>query len=232
MMMDFLLQTDREILQFFNGSDSLFIDGLASTLTMILTWVPLYVSLFWIVMRNNENMRQILLVVMACALCFLLSDGLADGIMKPVVARLRPCQDPSVKMYIDTVEGFCPTDYSFFSGHASNTFSIAIFFAMLVRQRTFTIFMVVWSLTNCWTRLYLGVHYPSDIIIGLLWGSIVGFCVYLFYQRFYQLVGTKSKFVSTHYTTTGYALVDLNIVYTVMVLTFIYAIIRSVIIAI
>ena len=231
-MMDFLLQSDREVLFFFNGSDSLFMDGLAGTLTMALTWVPLYISLFWIVMKNNENMRQILFVVMACALCFLLSDGLAEGIMKPVVGRLRPCQDPSLKIYIDTVEGFCPSDYSFFSGHASNTFSIAIFFALLVRQRTFTLFMVVWSLINCWTRLYLGVHFPSDIIVGLLWGGIVGVCVYLLYLRFYQLAGTKPKFVSTHYTVTGYALVDLNIVYTVMALTLIYAVIRSVIIAI
>lgn len=231
-MMDFLLQTDQQVLFLFNGSNSLFADGLAGTLTMALTWVPLYISLFWIIMRNNENMRQILLVVMACALCFLLSDGLAEGIMKPVVARLRPCQDPSLKIYIDTVEGFCPADYSFFSGHASNTFSIAIFFALLVRQRTFTLFMVVWSLVNCWTRLYLGVHFPSDIIVGLLWGGIVGICVYLLYLRFCQFVGSKPRFVSTHYTSTGYALVDLNVVYTVMVLTFIYAVIRSVIIAI
>ena len=230
-MMDVLFQIDRQMLLFFNGSNSLFIDGMASTLTMALTWIPLYVSLFWLVMRNNENMRQILLVVMACAMCFLLSDGLAEGIMKPLVARLRPCQDPSLKLYIDTVEGFSPGDYSFFSGHASNTFSIAIFFALLVRQRTFTFFMVAWSLVNCWTRLYLGLHFPSDILAGLLWGGIVGFCVYVFYQRFYQLVGTKLNFVSTHYTSTGYALVDLNVVNTVMVLTFIYAVIRSVIIA-
>ncbi len=231
-MMDFLLQTDRQMLLFFNGSDSLFIDGMASTLTMALTWVPLYISLFWLVMRNNDNMRQILLVVMACALCFLLSDGLAEGIMKPVVARFRPCQDPSLKIYVDTVEGFCPYDYSFFSGHASNTFSIAIFFALLVRQRTFTTFMVVWSLVNCWTRLYLGLHFPSDIFVGLLWGGVVGFGVYVLYLRFYQMTSPRLNFVSTHYTSTGYALVDLNVVYTVMVLTFIYAVIRSVIIAV
>lgn len=222
---------DREILFFFNGSDSLFMDGLAGTLTMALTWVPLYISLFWIVMKNNDNMRQILLVVMACALCFLLSDGLAEGIMKPVVARLRPWQDPALKIYIDTVEGFCPRDYSFFSGHASNTFSIAIFFALMVRNRTFTAFMITWSLVNCWTRLYLGLHFPSDIMVGLLWGGIVGFGVYVLYMRFYRIIGTKLNFVSTHYTSTGYALVDLNIVYTVMVLTFVYAVIRSVIIA-
>ena len=230
-MIDFLIQTDRHLLLFLNGSNSLFVDGLAATLTSALTWVPLYVSLFWLVMKNNETMRHILLVVMACAACFLLSDGLAEGIMKPLVARLRPWQDPSLKIYVDTLDGFRPYDYSFFSGHASNTFSIALFFALLVRRRTFTVFMVVWSLVNCWTRLYLGLHFPSDILAGLLWGSVVGIGVYVLYLRFYATIGNKVNYISSHYTATGYALSDLNVVYTVMILTFIYAVIRSVIVA-
>lgn len=229
--MDFLLQIDRQLLLLFNGSNSLFIDGMAATLTSTLTWVPLYISLFWLVMRNNENVRQIFMVVLTCALCFLLSDGFAEGIVKPLVARLRPCQDPTFKMLVDTVKGICPRDYSFFSAHASNTFSIAVFFSLLVRQRTFTVFMVSWSLVNCWTRLYLGVHFPSDILVGLIWGAIVGVGVYIFYVRFSNLVDSKLNYVSSHYTPTGYVLADLNVVYTVLILTCIYAVFRSLIIA-
>ena len=231
-MIDFLIQTDRQILLLLNGSDSLFVDGMAATLTSALTWVPLYVVLFWLVMKNNETMRHILLVVMACAVCFLLSDGMAEGIMKPLVARLRPWQDASLKIYVDTLDGFRPLDYSFFSGHASNTFSIAVFFALMVRRRTFTVFMVAWSLINCWTRLYLGLHFPSDILTGLVWGALVGTGVYVLYLRFYTLIGVKINYISSHYTPTGYALSDLNVVYTTMILTFIYAVIRSVTMAI
>ena len=84
---------------------------------------------------------------------------------------------------VDTVDGYRGGNYGFFSAHASNTFSIALFFSLLFRQRLFTVFAVAWSLTNCWTRLYLGVHYPGDILVGLMWGALVGFGIYKLYRR-------------------------------------------------
>jgi undecaprenyl-diphosphatase len=86
-------------------------------------------------------------------------------------------------MLIDTVDNYRGGNYGFFSAHASNTFSIALFFSLLMRRRWLVVTLVCYSLVNCWTRLYLGVHYPGDITVGLIWGSIVGYCVYRLYCK-------------------------------------------------
>ncbi|MCD8291219.1 MAG: phosphatase PAP2 family protein [Prevotella sp.] len=222
-----LTESDRYILAFFNGSDSLFMDNLSVVLTSGLTWIPLYLSLLYVVIKNNETMRQIMLVVGCALLCIVLSDGVADFVVKPLVARLRPTYDPLVKYSIDIVNGIRGNQYSFFSAHASNTFCIAMFFSLLIRNRKFIIAMVLWSLINCWTRLYLGVHYPSDILVGLLWGAIVGLLVYSFYFKVYRRISSDFNYISTKYTSTGYSHEDIDIVLLVMVLTLLYVIVRT-----
>ncbi|MCD8296914.1 MAG: phosphatase PAP2 family protein [Prevotella sp.] len=222
-----LTETDRYILSFFNGSDSLFLDNLAVVLTSGLTWIALYLSLLYVVIKNNETMRQILLVIGCVLLCIILSDGMADFVSKPLVARLRPTYDPLVKYSIDIVKGIRGTQYSFFSAHASNTFCIAMFFSLLVRNKRFMVAMVLWSLVNCWTRLYLGVHYPSDVIVGIVWGAIVGLAVYFIYFKVYLSISSDLNYISSKYTSTGYSHEDVDIVLVVMVLTLLYVIIRA-----
>ena len=188
--MDFstIQNIDFQVLQWFNGSNNVILDQLALVLTSGFTWIPLYVVLFIVVMRNNETMMQIGLVVGAALLCILFADGFSDGIIKPLAERWRPSNDPLVKYSVQVVDNLRMKDYSFCSAHAANTMSIAVFFSLLVRSRMLTITMIVWSLVNCWTRLYLGVHYPLDIATGLLLGSVVGFLVYLLYHRMYRRI--------------------------------------------
>ncbi len=158
---------------------------LLMTLTNAKTWIPLYLALLYIVIKSNRNnVKEVLLVLAAAGACVLLAGTIDDTIVKPLVARWRPGHDPEIGMLVDTVDDYRGGNYGFFSAHASNTFSIAVFFSLLMRQRLFTVFMVAWSLTNCWTRLYLGVHYPGDILVGLLWGGLVGFLVYKGYRHF------------------------------------------------
>lgn len=182
--MEELIQFDKHLLLLVNGSDSVFLDYLVMMLTNAKTWIPFYVALFYVVLKSNKyNVRDILLVLCAAGLCVLLAGTIDDTIVKPLVARWRPGHDPEIGMLVDTVDGYRGGNYGFFSAHASNTFSIALFFSLLFRQRLLTVFAVAWSLTNCWTRLYLGVHYPGDILVGLMWGALVGFGVYKLYRR-------------------------------------------------
>ena len=181
--MEMLIDFDRWLLLAVNGSESLYLDGVVQTLTNAVTWIPLYIALFYLVVKNNATMSKILFIVGCAALCYLFAGAVDDGIVKPLVARWRPTHDPQIGMLVDTVNGYRGGNYGFFSAHAANTFSIAVFFSLLMRQRLLTIFLVGWSLTNCYTRLYLGVHYPGDITVGLLWGGLVGFCVYKGYCR-------------------------------------------------
>ena len=171
-----LIDYDRWLLLAVNGSSSLYLDGVVRTLTTAGTWIPLYLAMFYLVMKNNDTMRSIVGIVTCAVLCYLLAGAVDDGIVKPLVARWRPTHDPVIGWQVDVVNGYRGGKYGFFSAHASNTFSIAVFFSLLVRSRLLTIGLVTWSLVNCWTRLYLGVHFPGDIICGLLWGGFVGIC--------------------------------------------------------
>jgi undecaprenyl-diphosphatase len=222
-----LIQLDRELLLAVNGSSSIYLDMLARTLTATVTWVPLYVSLFFLVLKNNESFLKILLIIGCAALCVLLAGTVDDTIVKPLVARWRPAHDPQIGAVVDVVNGYRGGRFGFFSAHACNTFSIAIFFSLLVRSRLLTFFMVLWSLVNCWTRLYLGVHFPGDILVGLLWGAVVGVLVYLLYNYLYRRYIGTTGYISAKYTSSGYRYEDVNIVVCVLVFTFIYALLRA-----
>ena len=213
------LANDRLVLSWFNGSNSVFLDGWMSALTSGFTWLALYASLFYLVVKNNETMGQIMLVVGCALACVGLADIMADVIVKPLVERWRPSNDPIFKYDVSVVDGYRGTSYGFFSAHAANTFSLALFFCMLVRSRVLSVALVLWSFVNCYTRMYLGLHYPSDIVCGLLWGSVCAIGVYYFCLRVSRRMFGEDNYVSTQYTSTGYRLCDVDIVVFVLVST-------------
>lgn len=227
MMLDLLQDIDRQFLLAVNGSSSLYLDHLVRTLTNGVTWIPLYLALFYMLLKNNDDMRRLLVVMGGVALCYLLAGAVDDGIVKPLVARWRPTHDPEIGMLVDIVDGYRGGKYGFFSAHASNTMSIATFFCWLVRSRRLSITLVVWSLLNCWTRLYLGVHFPGDIIVGLLWGFTVGTSVYFLYCRI-----TRSMYMPRHmnpaqYTSTCYRRENCNWPVAVFLFTLTFAFIKA-----
>jgi len=144
------------------------------------------------------------------------------------VGRWRPTRDPEIGLLVDIVDGYRGGDYGFFSAHAANTFSIAIFFSWLVRSRLLTVALVLWSLTNCWTRLYLGVHFPGDILVGLCWGGLVGTGVYfLFYRYLIAKLTWTPTYTSLAYTKTGYNRNDADVPVCVLTFTLIYVALRA-----
>ena len=213
-LLDELIAFDKQLLLQVNGSESLYLDRLIRILTNAVTWIPLYLSLFYIVIRNNETAAKILLVLAGAGLCVFFAGSLDDMIVKPTVARWRPTHDPEIGLLVDIVDGYRGGKYGFFSAHAANTFSIAVYFCWLVRSKLLSLSLVLWSFTNCYTRLYLGVHYPGDILVGLTWGFIVGTAVYFLIRRF-----TPGKI--------RYERRDADIPVTVLVLTLIYALIKA-----
>ena len=224
-----VIDIDRQVLGVINGAHSAFLDTLMVTLTSAVTWIPLYLALLYLVVKNNENMAQIGWVMLCCALCFFITEFVTDGLVKPAVARPRPGNDPEWMYMVHVVNGRRGLDYSFFSAHAANTFGIAVFFCLLVRDSVFSWLMVTWSLVNCYTRLYLAMHYPSDIMVGLAFGALVGATVYLLYSLVFKQISTNQKYVSSQYTATGYNLVDVDVVACVLVFTYLVAIIVSLI---
>lgn len=227
--MDFsaIIDFDKQLLLSLNGSESLFLDGLVKTLTTATTWIPLYMALLYLVVKNCDAVVKVAMVLAGAGLCVFIAGSLDDMIVKPLVARWRPTHDGEIGMLVDIVNGYRGGNYGFFSAHASNTFSIAIFFALLIRSRVLTVALVIWSLVNCWTRMYLGVHYPGDIFCGLLWGGAVGTGIWYLYHYVYSRMFAPRDYVSSQYTSTGYQIVDVDVVISVLVLTLIYAIFKA-----
>ena len=222
-----LISLDQQLLLSLNGSESLFFDGLVKTLTTAATWIPLYIALFYLVLKNNDRYQKVVLIVICAALCVFFAGSLDDMFIKPTVARWRPTHDPVIGLDVDSVNGYRGGRFGFFSAHASNTFSIATFFALLIRSRLLSVALILWSLVNCWTRLYLGVHFPGDILVGLLWGGIVGTAMWYLYIRLSKPYTTDATYVSEHYTSEGYELRDIDVVVTVLAFTLAYAFIKA-----
>jgi len=222
-----LIDFDKQLLLLLNGSESLFLDSMVRTLTHAITWVPFYLSLFFVVVKNSDHVQKIMLVLACVGLCLLMAGTVDDAIVKPTVARWRPTHDPQIGLLVDIVDGYRGGRYGFFSAHASNTFSITIFFWWLIRSRLLTTAMVIWSLTNCWTRLYLGVHFPGDILVGLCWGALSGSVAYWVYWRVSRFISVGKPFTTPRFTSTGYQRGDIDLPISVLVFSLLYALLKA-----
>ena len=187
-MLEFITNIDTRLTLFLNGSDSVMLDAIAVTATKTSTWIPLGILLLYVLMRMKD-WKNALLVILCVAIAITLADQMASGIFKPLVARLRPSHNPELQGVIDLVGDYRGGRYGFFSSHAANTCAVAVFLSLLFRKRIFSIAICSWAMVNSWTRLYLGVHYVGDIMVGLIWGAFVGWMVF----RLYRFLTLKVK---------------------------------------
>ena len=179
--MNDLQALDRALFLDWNGSDSIFLDGFMWMYTNMWMWMPLALVLLYLVIRNNAPSRVILICVLI-ALLITASDQLASGLLKPLVQRLRPTHDPVLASMVDTVQGYRGGQFGFPSSHAANSFALFTFTALLIRNWGYTMSMFLWACVFSYSRVYLGVHYPGDILCGALLGIFVGVVFYLIYE--------------------------------------------------
>ena len=176
-----LIETDRLATLSVNGSDSLFWDGVANIYTSIIVWIPLALAAIFLIIRNI-NPKRLILVLFMVALTVLLCDQLASSVFKPLFLRLRPTRDPNILNMVDTVNGYRGGLYGFFSSHAANSFGLAVLFMWIVRDWLFGLSVSFWAVTNSLIRTYLGVHFLGDIIVGAIAGGIIGSLTYGIYR--------------------------------------------------
>ena len=178
-----ILELDKSLTLALNGSDSLVMDSIIMIITSTLVWIPVGLFLLYYI-YSKCGLKSMLLVLGGMALCILLADLMSSGVCKPLVARLRPSNEPALAGMIDLVNNYHGGRYGFFSAHAANTMSIAVFLSLLLRRRPIVLLLILWSLLKCWSRVYLGVHYVGDLLVGLAWGALVGWGVYLLLRRY------------------------------------------------
>ena len=224
-MLERIIEFDHQVTLAINGSNSLFLDGVATAATATITWIPLALVLVYVIVRNN-NLRNMLLTFVAVALCVAIADQVASGICKPLFERFRPAQDPSLIHLVDIVNGYRGGRFGFFSSHAANTFSLAMFVSLLIRNKALTLGLFSWAILNCWTRLYLGVHFMGDILVGIFFGSFVGAVVYFLFCKV-----SKVEIDTTHrseiQTSSGYPLEQVYMLLSALLLTYIYILFRG-----
>lgn len=173
---------DTGLLLFFNSMHNSFFDGFMYGFTQILVWVPLYISVIYVLIKTKKF--DALWLILSLVLCVVICDQISSGIIKNTVQRLRPSHEPSLNGMVHLVNGYTGGRFGFVSSHAANTFGFALMSALLVRKRNFTVMIVVWSLINCYSRIYLGVHYPFDIAGGLLVGTLAALVCYFALSKF------------------------------------------------
>ncbi len=183
--MDTILEIDKDLLIWINSFHADWLDPVMLIITKIAFWTPFYLLFIYLIFKNLG--RDAWFAMAGVALTILLADQVTSSIMKPFFQRLRPSHDPLVQNLLHLVvdskgEIYRAGLYGFASGHAANTFGTATFMWLLLKDRTRWIALVfAWAAVMTYTRLYLGVHYPGDILVGGIVGVLSGVAGFKFF---------------------------------------------------
>lgn len=176
-MINFLLEIDRKLLLFINGWHEPWLDSVMVSLTNGLVWSPLFLIVIGVMIYKFR--WQSIAMLLFVALVIFLTDRVSSGLIKPWVGRLRPSHEPDLADLLHIVNGYRGGVFSFVSSHAANAFGVATFLWLILRKNVKWIWvMFIWATIFSYTRIYLGVHYPSDILGGGVLGALIGLLVY------------------------------------------------------
>lgn len=175
-------ELDTQLFLILNGMHNDFFDVIMYWLSDKFIWIPLYLYFFFLAFKKVGN--RIWLVATSVVLLILLSDQLSVHAFKEVFLRYRPCHNELIKTQVHLLNGHCGGTYGFVSSHAANTFALAMFLSLFLKDqiKNFGIFIFIWAAFVSYSRIYSGVHYPADVTVGAVLGMGIGVMVFKMYQ--------------------------------------------------
>jgi len=176
-----LIELDKELLLFLNNLGSDQWDGFWLIITKQFYWSAFFVALFYLLIKKI-GWKQFGFIVLFLALLILVTDQFTNFV-KYSFERLRPCNDPTLEGLLRIKEGWSRKSFSFFSGHASNSMATTTFFYLISRKYyRYSFMMFIFPLVFAYSRIYLGLHFPSDILSGYIFGLFTGTLFYRIYK--------------------------------------------------
>lgn len=182
-MLEAILEWDRETFIYLNSLGIEQYDTFWSTITNITTWIPLYIVFFALIYYKYPKKQALSAVLTVVLLVVVILS--ATEITKEFVARLRPNNEPEINTLIRILKS--PTNFSFFSGHAATSFGVTTLMVLFLRKHfKWAYFFYLWPLLFASSRIYVGVHYPVDIIVGTIVGVSFAFLFYYTFRKFIE----------------------------------------------
>ena len=177
-----IVEWDKQLLLLGNSFHTPFLDDFMLIFSGKLIWTPAAIAILYAVVRTQR--RDALWVIVFLALAIVAADQLSSGVIKPLVARLRPTHEPTLAGLVQVVHDYTGGRYGFVSSHAANACAVALFTSLLFRRTIYSVTMTLWAGFDMYTRIYLGVHYPGDIICGAAIGIMVALAAFVLMKRF------------------------------------------------
>ena len=167
---------DHELFLFLNGLHVGWLDPVMTFISSEMGWIPFYVILLYLVFKKL-GWKGLLFVVIGVVVLITCSDQLSSHVFKPVFHRFRPCHDPLIQDLVHLPNGHCGGQYGFISSHACNTFALASFITLIMKRfyKKIGLLMFIWAALVSYSRIYMGVHFPGDVLCGAVVGMILGF---------------------------------------------------------
>ena len=151
--------------------------------TQKLLWIPLYIALCYVIYRNFGWRVLMWTIILEC-MALLITDTTASHLIKPYVGRLRPAHlDSGIASVVHVVDNHRGGAFSFPSSHSGNIWGLVFLMALLLRHRWITFCLTLWALLMCYSRMYLGLHYPSDLLAGFVLGVACAWLAWLVLRR-------------------------------------------------